>query len=195
MIIFALLLIIPQTAMLAAREIRWGTLRRLRLACLHARDLFAGLSLSQMAIAVAQVVILFIGAVLLGFNNQGSLLLATVVGLAVSFSAIGLGLVVACFVENDSQALNVGATVSMFQVLFSGAFYQLPPLTVFSLAGHPIDLFDVFPATHGFLALQQVLTYGATFSEIAFRLGATLVLSIVYFAAGVWFFQRLKMRR
>jgi hypothetical protein len=148
-----------------------------------------------MVVAVAQVGVLFASAVLLGFNNQGSLVLAIVVGLVVSFSAIGLGLVVACFVENDSQALNVGATISMFQVLFSGAFYQLPPLTMFTLAGHQIDLFDVFPATHGFLAMQQVLAYGASFSEIAFRLGATLVLSAVYLAAGVWLFQRFKMHR
>ena len=73
----------------------------------------------------------------------------------------GQGLVVACFVENDSQAANVGSTVSMLQVFLSGAFYQLSPLTMFVVAGHQIDLFDIFPATHGLLALQQVLVYGA----------------------------------
>jgi hypothetical protein len=82
----------------------------------------------------------------------------------------------------------------MLQVFLSGAFYRLPPLTLFTLAGYQIDLFDAFPATHGFLALQQVLTYGAGLREIAFRLGATLLLSAVYFYIGVFFFQRLQMR-
>ncbi len=194
MMIFALLLIVPQTAMLVAREMRWGTLRRLRLTRLRARDLLGGVSLAQMAVAVVQVVLIFLVALALGFHNQGSLLLAIVVGLAVSFSAVGLGLLVACFVENDSQAINVGSTVTMLQVFLSGSFYQLPPMTVFTLAGHQIDLFDVFPATHGFLALQQVLSYGAGLSEIAFRLGATLVLSTLYFGVGVVVFQRLQMR-
>jgi len=139
-------------------------------------------------------VAIFLAALAMGFNNQGSLVLAVLVGLVVSFSAIGQGLVVACFVENDSQAANVGSTLTMLQVFVSGSFYQLPPLTLFTLAGHQIDLFDVFPATHGFMALQQVLTYGAGLGEIGFRLGATLLLSALYFAAGVVIFQRLQMR-
>jgi ABC-type multidrug transport system permease subunit len=194
MILFGLLMIIPQTAMLVAREVRWGTLDRLRMTRLGAGDLLGGISLSQMAVAVVQVVLVFGAALALGFNNQGSLLLAIVVGLAISFSAIGLGLLVACFVENDGQAINVGSTVMMILVFFSGAMYQLPPLTVFTLAGHQIGVFDILPATHGFLALQQVLTYGAGLREIAFRLGVTVVLSLSCFALGVVTFRRLKMR-
>ncbi len=194
MIVFALLLIIPQTAMLVGRELRWDTLRRLRLTPIHAGELLGGISLAQMAVAVVLVVVVLASALLMGFHNHGSLWVAMLVGLAISFSAIGLGLITACFVENDGQAINLGSTVSMIQVFLSGSFYQLPPLTVFTLAGHPIDLFDLFPATHGFLALQQVLSYGAGFSDIAFRLAATTILSILYFVVGVFVFQRLKMR-
>ena len=194
MIIFALLLIIPQTAMLVAREIRWNTLRRLRLTPIRAWDLLGGVGLAQLVVAVVMVVLVFVAAVLLGYNNQGSLWLAVVVGLAVSFSAIGLGLLVACFIENDSQAINVGSAVTMTMVFLSGSFYQLPPITLFVLLGHQIDLFDIFPATHGFLALQQVLSYGANFQQIAFRLNATLVLSTVYLLIGVIIFQQFKMK-
>jgi ABC-2 type transport system permease protein len=192
--IFALLMIIPQTAMLVAREVRWGTLRRLRLTRLRAWDLLAGIGLAQMVVAVIQVVVMFVGALAMGFRNQGSLLLAIVVGLVVSFSAIGMGLIVACFAKNDSQAANAASTVAMIQVFLSGSFYQLPSLTMFTLAGHQIDLFDVFPATHGFLALQQVLSYGAGLQEVGFRLGATVVLSAFYFVVGVLVFQRWQMR-
>jgi ABC-2 type transport system permease protein len=193
-IIFALLMLIPQTAMLVAREIRWKTLRRLRLTPIRAWDLLGGMGLAQMAVAVVQVVLVFLAALVMGFHNRGSLGLAIAVGLVVSFSAIGQGLVVACFSENDSQAANLGGTAAMLQVFLSGSFYQLPSLTMFTLAGHQIDLFDIFPATHGFLALQQVLSYGAGFTEIAFRLGATLVLSILYLAGGIIVFQRLQMQ-
>lgn len=194
MIIFALLLIIPQTAMLVAREIRWNTLLRLRLTPMRAGDLLGGIGLAQMVVAVAMVIVIFAGALLLGFHNRGSLLLAIGVGLAVSLSAIGCGLLVSCFVENDSQAINVGSVVAMIMVFVSGSFFELPPLTVFVLGGHQIDLFDIFPATHGFLALQQVLSYGAGLKDAAFRLGATLLLSIAYLAVGVVVFHRLKMR-
>jgi ABC-2 type transport system permease protein len=194
MIMFALMMIIPQTAMLVAREIRWDTLRRMRLTRLRAWELLGGMSLAQLAVAVVQVVLIFVGALLMGFHNHGSLPLATVVGLIISLSAIGLGLVVACFIENDSQAINVGSTVTMLQVFVSGAIYQLPPMTVFTLCGHQIDLFDVFPATHGLLALQQVLSHGAGLRDVGFRLMATLVLSLLYFGVGAAVFQRLQMR-
>ncbi|MCP4589847.1 MAG: ABC transporter permease, partial [bacterium] len=76
--IFALLMIIPQTAMLVAREIRWRTLHRLRLTRLRAWSLLTGVSLAQMVVAVIQVVLMFVAALAMGFHNHGSLLLAIV---------------------------------------------------------------------------------------------------------------------
>lgn len=195
MIVFGVLLIIPQTAWLVGREVRRGGLKRLRLTTLRTVDYFTGLTLAQMAVAVVQVVLVFLGAILLGFHNHGSLVLAILIGLTISFSSVGLGLVTACFVADDSQAINVGSVFSMLQVFLSGAFFAMPPMTVFNMAGHAIGPFDIFPATHGMLALSQVLLYGAGVSEIAFRWVATLVLSVVYFFVGVVVFGWLKMRR
>jgi ABC-2 type transport system permease protein len=195
MILFALLMLIPQTAMLVAREIRCKTLDRLRLTRLDAFDLLLGVSLGQMAVAALQVVIVFAAALVLGFHNRGALTLAVIAGLVVCLSAVGQGLIVACFVENDSQAANVGSTLTMLQVFVSGAFYQLPPLTLFTVLGHQIDLFDIFPASHAFSALQQVLSFGAGVQEVAFRLGAVMLLSGLYFSAGVFVFHRVKMGR
>jgi ABC-2 type transport system permease protein len=195
MMVFALLMIIPQTAMLVGRELRWGTLRRLRLSGVRAWELLLGISLAQMVVAVIQVIVVFLSALALGYNNNGSLILAIFIGLAISLSAVGMGLIVACFIENDSQAVNFGSTVTMVQVFVSGAFFPLPPLTVFTLLRHPISLFDIFPASHGMLALQQVLNDGAGLVAIGFRLAAIVFLSCLTFAVGVFMFHRLKMGR
>jgi ABC-2 type transport system permease protein len=194
MMIFAWLMIIPQTAMLVARERRWRTLHRLRLTRLNTWELLAGIGLAQMVVAVLQVIVVFAAALALGFNSQGSLLLAVIIGCLICLSAIGLGLIVAAFAENDSQAANIGSTITMLQVFLSGAFYEMPPLTIFTVGGHPIGLFDVFPATHGLLALQQVFNYGASLSQVAFRLGATLILSVIILVAGVAIYHRQQMR-
>jgi ABC-2 type transport system permease protein len=194
MMVFALLMIVPQTAMLLGREARRHTLERLRLSSLSAAELLGGICLSQLLVGLVQVVLVFGAALLLGFHNQGSLLQAVLVGIVLAFGSIGMGLLTACFVENDSQAANVGSTIAMLQVFLSGAFYALPPLTVFTAFGHPIDVFDIFPATHAFTALQGTLTYGAGLRQIGFRLLAAGLLSAVYFVIGVWAFRRLKMR-
>jgi hypothetical protein len=44
------------------------------------------------------------------------------------------------------------------------------------------------------LTLQQVLSYGAGWNEVGFRLIVMLGLSLVYFALGVAVFRRLQMR-
>lgn len=194
MIVFALLLLIPQTAMLLGREVRAGTLKRLRLAPLSAFELLAGVTLAQMAIAVLLVLVVFGGGLVLGFHNQGSLGLALLVGLAVSLSAIGQGVGTACFVANDSQAVNYGSMLTMMQVFISGSFFPLPAPTLLTIAGHEMTLFDLIPATHGMTLLQQVLSYGAGWNEIAFRLTVMVALSVIYFLAGVAVFRRLQMR-
>jgi ABC-2 type transport system permease protein len=196
MMIMAILLLTPHTAMLVAREIRQGTLRRLRLTRLDARALLGGISLAEMVVAAIQIVLMFLAALLMGFHNNGSLLIAIGIGLLLSFSAVGFGLIVACFSNNDSDALNIGATVSMLQVFLCGSFFTISSsYTLFTLAGHEISLFDVLPATHGMLALQQVLSGGAGFSDVAFRLILMAGLSILFFAVGVGVFAQRQMRQ
>jgi ABC-2 type transport system permease protein len=194
MIVFALLMLIPQTAMLVGRESRWGTLRRLRLSRVRSGEILLGISLAQLVIAVILVLVLLLVAMALGYHNNGSPLLAAIVSLAISLSAIGIGLVVGCFVENDSQAVNLGSTATMLGVFVSGAFFPMTSPTLFTFLDHSITLFDFFPATHGLLALQQVLNDGAAFPDIAFRLGATLLLSLLYLVLGVIFFGWRKLR-
>jgi ABC-2 type transport system permease protein len=194
MIVFAILLLIPQTAMLVGRELRWGTLRRLRLTSVRTWELLVGVTLAQMVIAIGQITIVFLAALALGFRNQGSIVATIGIGLLISLSSISLGLVVAGFCRNDSEALNIGSTVTMLQVFLSGAFFAMPPLTVFSLAGYEIGAFDFLPATHAMLILQQLLNGGVAWSSVGFRLAATSLLTLVYFFLGMVFFKNFQMR-
>jgi ABC-2 type transport system permease protein len=192
MMVFAILLLIPQTAMLIGRERRWGTLERLELSLLKPVELLAGLCLAQLLIAAVQIVIMFAAALALGFQNRGSLLLALLIGLVLALSSIGVGLLVGVFMRSDTDALNTGSAVSMLQVFLSGAFFAMPGPILFTSFHHPISAFDFLPATHVMLALQQVLSGGAGFEQISFRLITAFLLSMVYFLIGVWVFQQKK---
>jgi ABC-type multidrug transport system permease subunit len=194
MFTFAILLLIPQTAMLVGREVRWGTLRRLQLSLLSPLELFCGITLAQLGIAVVQVGLLFFTALAFGFNNHGSLGLAIGIGLLMSFGAIGMGLVTAGLVKSDTDALNIGSVFSMVQVFLSGSFFALPAPALFVLGGHTVRLFDFIPATNALMALNLVLTGGAGLSEVAFRLLLAGLLSLIYFGLSIWVFTRLQMR-
>ncbi len=194
MIAIAILLNAMLAAMLMAREVRWGTMRRLQLTRIRPWELLAGVSAAQMILAAVEIALVFLCALALGFHNHGSLALAFGLGLILSFSAVSLGMLTACFVNDDSQAINLAGTAAMLQVFLAGCMFPLPPFTVFRLAGHEVGLFDIFPATHLALAMQQVMCYGAGLREIGFQLVMAVALSALYFAAGVILFGRLQMR-
>jgi ABC-2 type transport system permease protein len=194
MMIFAILMLVPQTAMLLGREIRTGNLRRLRLTALNPLELLGGISLSQMVVAVLQILVLFVSLTLVGYHYQGSLGLALLIGLLLSFSSIGFGLIVSCFVQDDSQALNIGSVVSMLQVFLSGAWFQMSPVNLFTVAGYTVNLYDFIPATHSMSALQLVLTSGAALSDVWLRMVLTFVLSAFYFGLGVLIFGKMQMK-
>lgn len=194
MIIFAVLLLIPQTAMLVGREMRTGTLRRLQISRMRMWELLAGVGLAQMLAAAVQVFVMLVAALALGFHNRGSLALALLVGLLLSFGAVGWGLVVACFVRTDSDALNVGSVVTMVQVFLSGAFFAMAAPPLFSVGGYVIGLFDLIPATHGMIALQQVMVGGAELGQVAFRLAMMATLSILTLGFGLVVFGRRRQR-
>ena len=153
------------------------------------------MSAVQMVLSGLEVALMFLCALALGLHNRGAPELVLGVGLILSFSAIGLGLLVACFVSDDSQAINVGGTVAMVQAFLSGAMFPLPPFTVFTFAGHEVGLFDIIPASHVVLALQQVMCYGAGWREVGFQIAMAAGLSALYFALGVVVFGRRQMRQ
>jgi ABC-type polysaccharide/polyol phosphate export permease len=188
--IMAILLLIPQTATLIGREIRSGTIKLLQMSPLSTMQWFAGISLAQMVTAFGQVLIMLVMAGALGFHMQGSLVLAIVICLILSFSSIGLGLMTACLINNDSEALNTGSVFSMVQVFLSGAFFPFNSTTLLTIGGHEMGAFDLIPATHAMTILRQSLVCGAGYETIAFRLWLMVGLSILYFLIGIVFFSR-----
>jgi ABC-type multidrug transport system permease subunit len=186
--IMAILLLIPQTATLIGREIRTGTIQLLQMSPLSTLQWFAGISLAQMVTAFGQVVVMLVMAKALGFHTQGSLVLAVVICLILSFSSIGLGLLTACLIHNDSEALNTGSVFSMLQVFLSGAFFPFNSTTLLTVGGHELGVFDLIPATHAMTILRQSLVCGAGYETIAFRLWVMVGLSVLYFLFGIVFF-------
>jgi ABC-2 type transport system permease protein len=180
-------------AMVVAREVESGTLRRLQITRMTSFDFLGGVTLAMLSLAVFSLLLTIATAVWLGFRSQGSLWVAVAVGAVASLSVIGAGLVVACFSRSVSQAFVIANFPLGLFMFFSGAIFPLPKVVLFQLAGHDVGLFDFLPPSHAVVALNKVLTLGAGLQEVTFELTALLLLSLLYFSAGVWLFQRLHM--
>ena len=193
-LIFSVILLIFLAAMTVAREIETGTLRRLQLTPMTSFDLLAGITAALLLVGAVTSGLSFAVALALGFHSQGPILAAILVSTIASLSVIGLGLVVASLTRSVSQAFVVANFPMAMMMFFSGIIFPMPPVNLFSIAGRSISLYDVLPPTHAVVALNKILTLGAGLGEVAYELGALVILSAIYFAFGVWLFRRMHLR-
>jgi len=192
-LIFAVIMLIFLAAMVIAREIETGALRRLQITPMSSFDFLGGVTLAMVTLGTISVLLTFLTALALGFRSQGPIWAAVLVGSLTSLSIIGVGMIVACFARSVSQAFVIANFPLGLFMFFSGAIFPVTKIVIFQFAGHEIGLYDILPPTYAVVALNKILTLGAGLGDVAFELGALTVLSMFYFAVGVWLFQRLRL--
>ncbi len=190
LLVFAVMMLVFQSSMLIARDVEAGTLRRLQITRMTAFDYLAGVTASQVVLGLVALLLTFLVAVACGFRSQGPIGVAILIDAIASLSIIGAGLIVACFARSLTQAFLIANFPLALFMFFSGAIYPIPRFNLFVIGGRGIALFDLLPPTHAVVALNKVFVLGAGLSDVAFELIALTVLSIVYFAIGVWLFKR-----
>ena len=195
LMIFAVIMLIFLASMAVAREVEAGTLRRLQLTPMRSFDFLAGVSAALIVVAIAQVLLTFLAAQSLGFQSQGPLWVAILVGILTSFSIIGAGMVVASLSKSVSQAFVIANFPLALFMFFTNAVFPIQKIPLFTLGGRTIGLWDFLPPTHAVVALNKVLNLGAGLADVVYELSALVILSVLYFAMGVWLFNRVHMKR
>jgi ABC-2 type transport system permease protein len=193
-LVFSIIMLVFLAAMVTAREVESGTLRRLQLTPLRAYELLGGISAALVLVGLASVALAFLTALGTGFRSQGSLWLAGLVATLTCLSVIGMGLVVASFSSTVSQAFVIANFPLGLFMFFSGSIYPLPKVVLFTVGEQVVSLYDILPPTHAVAALNKIFTLGAGIGELGYEMSALIVLSVLYFAAGVWLFQRTQLR-
>lgn len=194
MLIFSIVILVFQAAMVVAYEVESGTLKRLKITSLSTFDLLGGISASIVLIGVVSLGLAFATALALGFHSHGPLWIAFLIGAITTISVIGVGLMVAAFSKTVSQAFIIANFPLVFFMFFTGVAFPIPGITLFTIAGRDIGLYDLLPPTHAVTAMGKVMTLGAGVNEVLFELSALIILSVLYFGLGVWIFHRSHMR-
>lgn len=194
--IFALLMSAIGVASSLATEVDKGTLERLKLSKMSSFDLLFGTLIPWSISAVAQVLILFGVALLIGFNWTGglsSLLYSVLIAAIAGVASVALGLLIASFTENESQASNLGTLISVPLSFIVGAFFPLPKVPIGRIFGSTFELYDVLPWTHAAEALRILLIYGGGISDVAVEFGFLIGLTVLLFFTGVFLFARERL--
>jgi len=191
MIVFAILLLATTVAASLTREVEKGTLERLKLSKMRGFDLLFGGLIPWSLVVVAQVVILLLVAISIGFHWQGginSILMAILIGVIGGIASIALGMIIAAFAKNDRQAANLGTLITVPTSFLIGAFFPLPNAGIYG-----VQFNEILPWTHTLAALRSTLTYGGS-GDVNYQIGISVMLTVILFIIGVALFSRTRLR-
>jgi ABC-2 type transport system permease protein len=195
LLILSVIMLLFTTALSLVREREHKTLRRFRLSRALSFDLLAGISLTQIVIGTASILLTFYTAIALGFRCVGSLWSAMVVAILTVGSVIAFGILTACFCKNATAVLTIGTLPFFLMMWFTGAAMPLPRATLFTLAGREIAFNDLLPPTHAVIAMNKIVSLGAPLSDVLAEIVIMLALTVVYFSMGVVLFKRTQLQR
>jgi ABC-2 type transport system permease protein len=162
-----------------------GYLKRLNATPLTALEFLVAQLVSRLVLTLVVTVGVFIGTTLfLHFRMEGSYLDLFVVTLLAAISMIAMGLIVAARVSSEEFAGGVLNLLSWPMMVLSGVF--------FSLDGAPDFvrfIADLFPLTHLLTAARAIMLEGAHLADVAYNVGALVLMSVVFLAAGAGLFR------
>ena len=193
-LIVSVVMLVFIVSMTISSEVEAGTLKRLQMTGVSSSQLLIGLSLPTILWGILSLLLTLLVAIGLGFESNGSILLALIVGAITSVAVVGVGLIVAAFSTSVSQAFIIANFPLIFFMFFSGAVYPIPRINLFQIGGVNISIYDILPPTHAVVALNKILTLGENFSGVLYELSSLVILSLIFYGLGIWLFDKKHMR-
>ena len=184
-IVFGLLILIPTSARMMVRDKEKGFLPRLLTTPARPLDFILGYSLCLVLVAIAQIIIFLIVAMLFGLDILGSPLLAFTVFLLTGLSCIGLGMIVASLAKSENQAEPLCWVIAMPLAMLSGCWYSIEFMPTY-LRG----VAYAFPFAHSIDASRSILIRGTGLEAVSTDFLFLAIWAVVVSAAGVILFRR-----
>jgi len=190
----ALMMLMFTAAATLIKEKDKGTIVRLRISNMTTTEWLVAVSLTQVIIGLLAVGLTYLTAAVLGYQGGGSWIAMSVITVLSCAAMIAISLLVAALLRTIFDLMTIGCFPFFILMFFSGGMFPVPTIQLFSLGGRSINVNDILPTTHSITAMGKILNQGAGLGEMAFEMGAILVLTGVFFGTGVWLFFRRHMR-
>jgi len=190
----ALMMLMFTAAATLIKEKDKGTIVRLRMANMTVTEWMVAMSLVQVIIGLMALGATYLTAVAFGYQASGSLMAVALVGVVSCLALIAISVLVAAVLRTVFDLMTVGCFPFFILMFFSGGMFPIPTIPLFTLFGHSFNVNDILPTTHSITAFAKILNQGAGLGDVVFEMGAVIVLTVLFFATGVWLFTRRHMR-
>jgi ABC-2 type transport system permease protein len=194
LLVLGLIMVLFTAAATLIKEVDKGTMSRLVLSNLSTTELLTAVTINQVLIGEAALVLAYLSAVSVGYHAGGSLVAVLVVGAVSAVSVVAIAVLVSAFMSTIFELLTVGCFPFFILMFFSDCMFPLPKIPLFHLAGNVVNASDILPTSLTVRAFNKILNHGATLAGVGFELAAILALTAVYFAVGIVLFRRRHQR-
>ena len=190
----ALMMLMFTAAATLIKEKDKGTIVRLRISNMTTSEWLIALGLSQIIIGMLAMGTTYLTAVALGYQTSGSMIAMTVVGILSCMAIIAISVLVAALLRTVFDLMTIGCFPFFILMFFSGGMFPIPTISLFAIGGRSFNVNDILPTTHSIAAFGKILNQRAGLSDVVFELGSIAVLTVLYFACGIWLFTRRHMQ-
>lgn len=193
-IFLGIIMLLFTSAIALIKEVETGTIRRLQISKASSFEMLTAITLSQIFIGFAAVVLtLFTALTVFHAKSEGAISLVLIISILSCLSIVAVGFILAAFSRNTSDILILGNLPYFLLFLLCGAF-PIPRINLFYFNSHSIAINDIFPTTPAMTALKGVMDQGKGLNDIMFEIIMITVLTIIYFVAGIYLFNRKHMK-
>jgi ABC-2 type transport system permease protein len=184
MTVFGLMILLPASASIMARDKEIGIMPRLLTTPLRPWEFIFGYSLPYIPVIVVQIAIYLGIGYALGMKFVGNFGLAFLILFLLALSSIGLGMILASFIKHEGQA-HISWVLIVPMAMLSGAWFETGGMPSVMLG-----IAKAFPPTYAIRAAQDVISRGLGFSAIANDFYILLGFAVGLFIIGAMLFRR-----
>lgn len=194
LLVLAIIMVLFTASASLIKEVDKGTITRLLLSRLKSGEYLGAIALAQVLIGTAALALTYLSALSVGYRSSGSIWLFLFIGALSALSVVALSLIVAGWMKTIYELLTVGVFPFFVLMFFSESMFPLPKIALLSFGAHTFYANDVLPTALTVKAFNKILNFQAGFADIWFETAAMVVLTVLYFLLGLWFFRRRHLR-
>jgi len=188
--VLSIIMILFTTGASIVREVEKDTITRLSLSKVRSVEFMTALSLNQIILGLVCLLLSYLAAISIGYRTSGSVPLLLLVGALTCFSVIAVGIITSCFINTMFGLLTLGCFPFFILMFFSDCFLPLPKIDLFNISGNQVYLNDILPTATATRALNKILNYNSSFSDVSFEILWIMALSLVYYFIGIVLFRK-----
>lgn len=193
-LVLGLIMLLFTASIALIAEVEGGTVLRLRMSRLRVHEFLGAISISEVMVGVASMLLAIGFARWLGYRENGSLTAAMLVGVLACLSMIAIAVAIAGVSRTANDILIIGNFPFFLLFFFSGSAFPVPPLNLFAVAGHMLTVNELLPTTHAVAAMNKVLNLGSGLDGVVYEMSAILLLTVLYGVGGGYLFWRKHLR-